>query len=207
LNRLSACFFSVLAAMMMSQAASAEEAVPLYASKIVFRTSNGVIANEGSIGGTSSISGGMNVSYLHYPSAQWALGAGYRADFDYTNKSTLLSGVFTLARWYFYGSGTRVTEPSTRMTSEWLDDFGLYLGPQLAYTSYYFGLSPVDPNKEDMLAGNFLSIDGLAGLDFRFSRHFEVNVEGALGLSAFSHSDPRFRIRALLFTFGISYLW
>jgi len=178
-----------------------------YAPKLGARLSTGLLQNQGTIRGDTPTVGGLNLSYFHFPTRQWGIGAGYRAEFDYVKKSLPFSGLVLATRWYFYGAGTRVDSVNEGLRSETLDDYGFYVGPQVGLSNYYFGLNPADKNKTDVLEGSFLGAELTGGMDFRLNRKFELNAEGVVGIFSFARSDDRFRIRVFLFNFGISYLW
>lgn len=176
-----------------------------YAPKFSIRTTNGVLSNAGTRGGSSTTIGGLNLVFLYFPLSQIAVGAGYSAQFDFGKSTMPVSGPFITGRYYVDGSGTRVLHQETDFTQEHHDNLSFYTGATLASCSYYLGSNRSITTDE--LTGSFLTLDALAGMDFRINPHFEFNLEGNLGLFAFSGSDDRYRIKNMVAQIGLSYLW
>lgn len=176
-----------------------------YNSKMSFRTSNGILINQG-FGGSSLSIGGLHLAYSYYFTPEIAVGLGYSSDFDFTRATTPVSGVDVFWRWYFRGQGVPELRSSGIMESESRDLVSLYAGLAIARKDYFLGSNPVDsPSVEQ--TGQFTSINGLFGLDYALSRSFELTAEADVGLLVFAASDNRFFVRSIGVNIGISYLW
>jgi len=166
---------------------------------------SGFLQNVGTGGGALASVWGLNVGGLYYPSANLALGCGYRSSFDFGKGTVPLSGWFGVGRGYVWGQGTRSTIDASRMVMERHDRIAIYTGLELGQTSYYLGSNAAvvtnNPN------GSYLNVNALLGMEITLSDHIELNLEGGVTALTLSSSDERYRVRGVTLSAGISYLF
>jgi hypothetical protein len=199
-------FAAALVAALGSVAAARAEDDATYSPKLSIRTSNGLLTNRGSSGGSTFSVGGLNVLYLHFLNPKLALGLGYRIHPDFSNSSIPVYGFEAAPRYYFWGEGTHTRTRVAGGTSERRDRYAFYAGVDFGLRSFFVGQNP-NITSTGGLTGSFLSISGSVGADLRLSRHFELTAEGNMSLLTFSSSDSRVRISAMVANFGVSYVW
>lgn len=198
--------FVVMMGVFASQVSfAADSATFSYAPKLSLRFNTGMMQNVGTAGGTGGSLWGLNVLAVFYPSSVFALGAGYRSNFDMIKGTTPVSGIFVMARGYFLGQGTRSLTDANRMAMERQENYALYGGLEFGQSNYYLGESARIVT--DTLTGSFFNMNALLGADMRLSDHFEINVEGSLGLLILASTDEKYKIKGTLVNLGVSYLW
>ena len=180
------------------------------ASKVSAKLTNGVLTNQGTVGGSTTTVGGVALSYQKFLLPKFALGAGYRLDLDYSTGTVPLRGWDLLARYYVKGSGTRVTTVDEGVVSETTDNFSIYVGGDLSQRDYFLGGSPSADSSSTgstSLTGSFLTTSAVAGADFRLGPRWQAILEGSYGLQTFAATDQRVSIHAALISVGMSFLW
>lgn len=190
-----------------AQGAGSETSSLLLSHKLSLRSRNGFLSNSGTLGGSTATSlGGLGAWFHYFMSPYFAVNAGYKFDFDYSNGRIPMSGLDVGARWYVQGQGTRVISSFDGSRSETRDQYSIYLGGEITHQSYFIGTDAAKALSVDA-TGSFKSMEFAVGVDLPFSRSFELNLEGCLTALTFSSSDDRFRIRGKVIYLGLNYLW
>ena len=176
-----------------------------YSPKLSLRTANGLLEDVGLKKGSAITLAGVNALYLHYASADTAIGLGYRANFDWSKGTVPTYGFFSTFRKYISGEGTHYQSEANDLTIERHDALAFYWAAEFAQSSYYLGSNPAQTT--DTLTGTFFGLNGALGMDLRMNRHFELNVEANFGIISFAQSDNRYRLMGRLINAGVSYVW
>jgi hypothetical protein len=184
---------------------AAADGLESYAPKLGLRTSNGILVNSGTSGGSALSLMGVDLLLSYFVAQSFSLGLGYQTNFDFDTGIVPLNGFNFSGRWYIKGSGTSVRREGRDIASETRDRLAIYAGGEAAQRNFFIGTS--QDNSSVTVNGSFLSVNGLVGVDYALSRHFEINLEGSLGLASFAGSDDRIRIKGYLLLTGFSFVW
>lgn len=177
-----------------------------FAPKLSVRLNNGIISNSGSVGGSTALIGGVNVSYNHFVSENISVGGGFFWNFDYTARTIPVSGFEAGVRYYFIGQGTRSTFENELGIFKRRSGTAIYAAGELSQQKYYTGSNPPEVG-EAILTGSSIGLNAGIGLDQRISESLDFTMEGNMGLLSFASTDDRFRLSSMLFKVGVSYVW
>lgn len=169
------------------------------APKTGIRTGGTLISNSVSGRSTTSI-GGFEILGHVFLSPKIAAGLGYKADFDLGAQVVPLKGFEIQGRYYFLGSGTRLSSVGSRFERTSRSLWNAYASGTLYVAKYFVNVV------NNPLEGDANLILGGIGIEYALSQNFELVAELQTSILSFS-SDPetvRFVTRAL--SFGVSYL-
>jgi hypothetical protein len=182
-----------------------------YAPKASFLLSSGILSNSGTLGGSTSSLGALDLSISYFLTPKFSIGLSYRADFDFSAGSSPISGVSLDGKYYFMGNGTYTRITSADTEDERLDTWAAYGGADGGSRSFYFqsnsAASSDATTTSPSLSGNYFAIDALVGVEYRLSRHFELDAEGSYTILNFATSDDRVRFQSMLLNIGFSYIF
>jgi hypothetical protein len=193
----------------------AEDSVS-YASKIAVRTSYASLSNSGTLGGSATLMGSLDLEYLDFLSPELCLAVGYHYDFDFSAGATPLYGFDLGGRYYFSGMGTVVERDLPYMKSEIHDQHAYYFGAEIAQRSFSSGASPAtggsssstsSTNPINNVSGSYMDLNLLLGADWRMSRHIDLTGELNYGFMNFAATDQRVKIKGTAIQFGINYVF
>jgi hypothetical protein len=197
---------AVLIAVISLSALSAQsDETTTTSNKLSLRLSNGILTNAGTLGGSSLAIAGVDLGFAYFADPKMSFGASYRADFDYSKMNVPIHGADVFLRYYFHNQGTRVKTIYPGSVSERHDRFALYAGPSLSQRTFFIGTtSGLAAGQE--ATGNYMSLNGAVGLNYGLGGNYELTAEGSYGVLSFAASDPRVRIKGMLFVFGLNFL-
>jgi len=175
--------------------------------KIYARMSGGIISNAGTLSGSTITYGGVNLGGAFYLRETLALGAAYKIESNFSRVP--LKGWDLWGRYYYLGAGTAVT------VSDGIGDHLLrhrtwnpYAGLEFSSRDYVLILDATATDPQDQsLTGSTSAANMILGLDYRLSRHWEANAEISYTLLPFGGSDTRVKIKWMLVSFGVNYVF
>ena len=173
--------------------------------KVFARMSSGIVSNVGTLTGSGFTFGGINLGVALFFMEQFAVGAGYKIETDFS--SIPLQGFDLFGRYYFLGPGTVVqSRDNLGNNFEKQRTFNPYIGAEFSKRDYYVLGDPkaTDP-AERAYTGTLSAINATLGIDYRISSHWEANAEFNMTMLPFAGSDPRIVIRWMLVSMGASY--
>jgi hypothetical protein len=178
-----------------------------FASKVFGRSSSGILSNVGSVQGSGFSFGGANVGLLYFLSERLAVGAAYKIETNFS--SVPLKGFDLISRYYFLGDGTLVTLRDARGHSTVRHrSWSPYVGVEYSNRQYYIEVDPeADQASDRALSGSISAVSAATGVDYRISQSWEFTIEANLTLLPFVGSDPRVKIRWMLASFGLNYVF
>ncbi len=183
------------------------QAQRVYSNKIFLRLSSGIISNVGTVKGSAFSFGGANVGGLLFITDKLVAGIAYKIETNLV--SVPLKGFDLLGRYYFLRSGTVVTLQDTiGNRSVQHPSWSPYLGAEFSNRSFYVQGDPeaIDASNR-ALTGSLSAVNVSLGVDYRLSRNWELTSEMNVTVLPFAGSDPRVKIRWILGSLGVNYVF
>jgi opacity protein-like surface antigen len=175
--------------------------------KFFMRGSAGTINNVGTVTGSTVTYGGSNLGIALFYLEQVSFGFSYKVETTFS--SIPLRGFDVFGRYYYLGPGTKVVNTDS-LNNKFVSHrtWNPYLGGEFSNREFSFELDPTATNAEDRsVSGNISAMNFLAGLDYRLSRNWEINLELSYTLFPLGGNDPRFKIKWMLLSWGVNYVF
>jgi hypothetical protein len=186
---------------------SAPPAQKALSHKVYVRMGGGMISNAGTLSGSTITYGGSNVGGAFFLNEVLAIGAAYRIESNFSRVP--LKGWDLFGRVYYLGAGTVVS------VSNGLGDhlirhrtWSPYAGLEFSSRAYALILdeTAIDP-LDQSLVGSISAANMIVGVDHRLSRHWEANLEISYTLLPFGGADTRVKIKWMLVSLGMNYVF
>ena len=178
-----------------------------YDHKLFGRSSSGIISNVGRVTGSGFSFGGASSGVAFFLNDALSAGVAYKVESNLT--SVPLKGFDLFTRYYPLGYATRTSvggagSQAFVMQRTW----NPYAGLEYSNRDFYIELDPeAATSDERAISGTLSAINGLIGVDYRLSRHWELTAEANVTVLPFVGSDPRVKVRWVLVSFGMNYLF
>lgn len=175
--------------------------------KMLLRGSGGMISNVGTASGSTITYGGVGIGAAFYFMEQIALGFAYRVESTFA--TIPLRGFDVFFRYYYLGSGTVVEHHDSTLNKIVTQrTWSPYLGTEFSNRAFNFVIdAEANTPEERSISGNISALNFVTGLDYRLSRRWDLNLELSYTLLALGGSDPRIKIKWMLFSYGANYVF
>lgn len=178
------------------------------APKIFGKSSSGIISNVGTVSGSGFSFGGVHIGGLYYIMEHVALGLGYKVESDL--RSIPLKGFDIIGRYYYLSPGSTLRNKQKSGDSfARHEQWNPYAGLSFSNRSFNVELGPEASAEagETSVNGSISAFNFLTGLDYRIAYQWELTTEFEYTIIAFGGSDPRVKMKWMMFNIGLNFLF